>query len=342
MRLAPLVVITAAILCCAITLGTLVWHGNLPYKGHPGDTVIVVVEPGRPARAAAAALEQAGVIRSALAFRLLMRVRRAEGALHAGEYAFSGALTPSQVLDKLVRGEVVRHKLTIPEGLRLDEIARVVEASGLGRKDAFLRAAGDAALVADLDPEARDLEGYLFPDTYHVPRGVDESRLVAEMVGRLRRELTPERRARLEQLGLSVRQALTLASLVEEEAGLDEERPRIAAVFHNRLRMGMPLQCDPTVVYALIKDGRYRGDIFRSDLSYRSPYNTYVFRGLPPGPISSPGAPSLDAVLRPAPTEDLYFVVSGPGRHFFSTNIKDHEQAVRRYRRDLSLVRRAP
>ncbi|MGH9869465.1 MAG: endolytic transglycosylase MltG [Candidatus Polarisedimenticolia bacterium] len=332
MKAGALACMLAAVGCCALVTGLIVHRGTLPYKGYAGEQVVVVIPEGERARATAERLQEAGVIRSSLMFRVLMRLRGADQKLLAGEYRFEGPGSPDQVLERLVRGDVIHHLLTIPEGLRLDEIARVVEASGLADGEAFLRAASDARPVADLDPEARDLEGYIFPDTYSIPRGLGEARLVAEMTGRLRVELTPERLERMRRLGLTLRQILTLASLVEEEARFDDERPRIAAVFHNRLRIGMPLQCDPTVVYALNKDGRYRGDIYRSDLSYRSPYNTYVHQGLPPGPICSPGASSIDAVLAPAQTEDLYFVVNGPGRHTFSTNIQDHARAVRRYR----------
>jgi len=333
----PLLLIVAALALTAVALGSLVYQGNLPFRGFAGDGVVVVIDSGQAARASALQLQKAGVIRSALAFRLLMRLRGAEGKILAGEYRFEDQATPSQVLDRLVRGDVVRHKLTIPEGFRLDEIARVAGSSGLADEGAFARAAGGGSrLISDLDPDARDLEGYLFPDTYQFPRGLAEDRMVAEMVQRFRQELTPDRLQRMRALGLTLRQMVTLASLVEEEARLDEERPRIAAVFHNRLRLGMPLQCDPTVVYALVKDGRYRGDIYRSDLAYASPYNTYATRGLPPGPICSPGARSIDSVLSPADTSDLFFVVSGPGRHEFSTNIRDHARAVRRYRAQAS------
>ena len=341
MKSGTVAILVAAAGCCALgAAGVIVHRGTLPYKGYSGQSVVVVIPEGEPARAAAERLQGAGVVRSALMFRALIRMRGAEEKVLAGEYQFEGAATPAQVLDTLVRGDVMRHRLTIPEGLRLDEIARVVEASGLAGGEAFLRAASDPSQVADLDPEATDLEGYIFPDTYSIPRGLGETRLVALMVARLREELTPGRLERMRGLGLTLRQTLTLASLVEEEARFDDERPRIAAVFHNRLRLGMPLQCDPTVVYALMKDGRYRGDIYRSDLSYRSAYNTYVQRGLPPGPICSPGASSIDAVLAPAQTRDLYFVVSGPGRHEFSTNIQDHARAVRRYRALSAPVRR--
>ena len=162
------------------------------------------------------------------------------------------------------------------------------------------------------------------------------------MVSRFRLELSPERMKRIQEIGLTLRKAITLASLIEEEARVEDERARISAVFHNRLGRRMLLQCDPTVVYALIKEDKYRGLIYRSDLSFESDYNTYVRPGLPPGPISNPGGASIDAALNPAATNDLYFVVSGPGRHEFSTNVKDHERAVQRYRREMSLMQATP
>ncbi|HEY3174983.1 MAG TPA: endolytic transglycosylase MltG [Candidatus Polarisedimenticolia bacterium] len=343
MRIGPALVLAAALVCCVMAIQSLFWQGTRPYKGYASESTVVLIEPGQPARVAAAKLHDSGLIRSALVFRLLMRVRRAEGRIHAGEYEFSGPQSPNQILDKLVRGDVVQHKMTVPEGLRLEETSEVVEAAGFGTRQAFLesaRAERNRRLVLDLDPVAPDLEGYLFPDTYFFASGTPPDRIVEEMVARFRREMSAGRMARLNELGLSVRQAITLASLVEEEAMADEERARIAAVFHNRLRSRMLLQCDPTVVYALELDRRYRGEIYRSDLSYSSPYNTYVHPGLPPGPICSPGARSIEAALYPAPTGDLYFVVAGPGRHRFSTNIRDHEEAVRQYRRDLTLSNR--
>ncbi len=334
MKLGAPALVAGAALCCAGAVGSLVWRAATPFKGHAAPSRTVVIDTGEPARSAALKLQREGIVRSALTFRLLMRLRGAEQRIHAGEYQFAGALTPHQVLDKLIRGDVVRHRLTVVEGLRLDETASLAAAAGFGTAEAFLQAVRRADLVADLDPEARDLEGYLFPDTYFFARGTPAERIVAEMVERFKSEMTPRSR-RARELGLTVRQIVTLASLVEEEARLEEERARIAAVFHNRLRLGMPLQCDPTVIYALVRDGRYRGAIHRSDLLYRSPYNTYVTPGLPPGPICSPGARSLDAALNPSRTDELYFVVSGPGRHAFSTNAGDHARAVRRYRREV-------
>jgi len=334
MKPGPALLVVGGVASIVVLLVWSLWQVGEPWKGFPEDRVVVTIEPGRPARAAAARLHAAGVIRNPVIFRILLRLRGAEEAIQAGEYEFTGQASPSQVLDRLVLGDVLKHRLTVPEGLRLQEIAALIGQQGFGQPDAFLRAAQSVAVIADIDPQAKDLEGYLFPDTYLFAKGVREDSIVSAMVSRFRAEMTPVRRGRMESLGLTVRQTVTLASLIEEEAGAEDERPRIAAVFHNRLRLRMPLQCDPTVVYALMRDGRYRGDIYRSDLRYNSPYNTYVNAGLPPGPISNPGRGSLDAALSPARTDDLFFVVNGPGRHAFSTNAKDHERAVQRYRRD--------
>lgn len=338
MRLGPILIVAAALVCCAAALASLAWQGNQPFTSSTTPTTVVIIEPGQPAGAAAARLKEAGVIRNALVFRLLMRFRRAESKIHAGEYEFSGPQSPNEILEKLIRGDVVQHKVTIPEGLRLDEVAAVVEAAGFSTKRGFIEAStGEPGvrLIRDLDPSAQDLEGYLFPDTYLFARGTTAERIVAEMINRFRSEMSAGRLGRMKELGFTVRETVTLASLVEEEAAIDEERPRISGVFHNRLKRRMLLQCDPTVVYALTRADRYRGDIHRSDLSYSSPYNTYVHPGLPPGPICSPGTRSLDAALYPAVTTDLYFVVSEPGHHRFSTTIEDHQRAVRQYRRDL-------
>jgi len=340
MRLGPVFLVLAAGAACFLAVAAYVWQGNKPYKGFPEGSKIVIIEPGRPARAAADTLQREGIIRSSLIFRLLVRIEGAGGRIHAGEYEFKDALSPMQVLDRLVRGDVMRHRLTIPEGLRMDETADLVAQRGFGDREEFLEAARDPGMISDVDPAAGNLEGYLFPDTYLFERGASVETIVAEMVARFRKELTPARLERMRELGFSLRQTVTMASLIEEEARVEDERSRISAVFHNRLRKGMLLQCDPTVVYALVRDGKYRGDIYRSDLDYDSPYNTYEHPGLPPGPISNPGASSLEAALYPAHTNELYFVVSGDGRHEFSTNVEDHEDAVRRYRRAQQRMRR--
>ena len=250
--------------------------------------------------------------------------------LKAGKYLFDQPMTPLQVLAKLRKGEVMHVKVTLPEGLRLEEAAALFEEQGVGRREAFLRAMRDPAPIRDLDPEALDLEGYLFPESYLVDPDIGEAALVRILV-RASREWW-ERRPVPPPQGLGFHQLVTLASVVERETASPAERPRIAGLFLNRLRIGMPLQSDPTVIYALALDGRYRGRLTREDWAYPNPYNTYRNAGLPPGPICSPGRASLEAVLRPEATRYLYFVARDDGTHAFSESLEEHNRAVARYR----------
>ena len=292
---------------------------------------IFVVPPGASADAIARQLHGLGLVRHPLVLRLLARERGLETQLKAGEYALSGPLSLEGILDALARGDVVRRDVTIPEGRNLDEVAALVVAQGM-ESTAFLEAARDPAPVRDLDPAATDLEGYLFPDTYDLPRRAPAADLVEAMVAGFRRVFDESRRERAAELGLSVRDVVTLASLIEEETALPEERPLVSAVFHNRLRLGMRLDCDPTIAYALKRGGRYTGRLLFRDLKLDSPYNTYLHAGLPPGPISSPGASSLEAALHPARVDFLYFVARGDGSHRFSRTLGEHLAAVEKYR----------
>ena len=294
--------------------------------------VRLVVMPGATAEAIGRDLEAAGLTRHALVFRALARLRGVGGQLKAGEYALRGPLTLEGVLDKIVRGEVERRGVTVPEGRTAREIAALVSEHGLSA-DAFLAAARDATPVRDIDPAARDLEGYLFPDTYDIPpTAAAERALVRRMTQKFREVVAPQL-GRLPSAGLTVRQLVTLASIVEMETGRPEERPQIAAVFLNRLKKGMPLQTDPTVIYALKLSGKWDGNIRRKDLELDSPYNTYRFPGLPPGPIACPGRDAILAVLDPAPTKALYFVSRNDGTHQFSETLEQHNRAVDRYQK---------
>jgi UPF0755 protein len=306
------------------TTGTKIPASSLPVR--------LVVAPGASADDIARQLHALGLARHPLAFRLLARSRDAGGRLKAGEYALSGPLSLEGILEALLRGDVVRRSLTVPEGRNLEEIAALVAREGLAL-EAFLEAARDASPVRDLDAEAADLEGYLFPDTYDVPQSPDAPRaLVRRMAQRFREVVSPHLEAIAER-GLTVREAVTLASIVELETGHPEERPRIAAVFLNRLRIGMPLQTDPSVIYALKKAGRWDGNIRKRDLDVDSPYNTYRRPGLPPGPLGSPGRDAILAVLEPAETKELYFVSRNDGTHVFSETLAEHNRAVNRYQR---------
>jgi UPF0755 protein len=303
-----------------------------PKIAEGAPTVRLVVPAGASADTIARQLHGLGLTRHPLAFRLLARARGVGGQLKAGEYALSGPLSLEGVLGVLLRGDVVRRDLTVPEGRSLDEIAALVEAEGIDL-EAFLEAARDPAPVRDLDPDATDLEGYLFPDTYDVPQSPDGPRgLVRRMAQRFRDMIGPEL-ARVEERGLSVRQVVTLASIVELETAHPAERPRIAAVFLNRLKRRMPLQTDPSIIYALKRAGRWDGNIRRRDFDIDSPYNTYRRPGLPPGPLGSPGREAILAVLDPAATRDLYFVSRNDGTHEFSETLAAHNRAVNRYQR---------
>jgi UPF0755 protein len=294
--------------------------------------VRLVVPPGASADSIARQLHALGLVRHPLAFRILARTRGVGGRLKAGEYALSGPLSLEGILDALERGDVVRRAVTVPEGRSLDEIAAIVGAEAMDSAS-FEAAARDPTPVLDIDPLAPDLEGYLFPDTYDVPQAPEAPRaLVRRMTGRFREVVGPQL-SRIAGRGLTVRQVVTLASIVELETAQPAERPRIAAVFLNRLEKGMPLQTDPSIIYALKKAGRWDGNIRRVDFEIESPYNTYRRAGLPPGPLGSPGREAILAVIEPAPTKDLYFVSRNDGTHEFSETLDAHNRAVDRYQR---------
>jgi len=221
--------------------------------------------------------------------------------------------------------------ITFPEGLTVAEMAKVFETQKFGSAAAFIEAAGDPSPIKQLDPEARDLEGYLFPETYPLPRNTPASRLIRQMTDRFEQVMTPALRQAVEAKGLSVRQAVTLASIVEKEASRQDERPLVAAVYANRLRIGMPLQADPTVIFALLRSGKYNGNLRRDDLGLDSPYNTYRYPGLPPGPIASPGRAAIEAAVNPAAVDYLYFVSRNDGSHEFARTLDEHNRNVQKW-----------
>ncbi|HET7290827.1 MAG TPA: endolytic transglycosylase MltG [Vicinamibacteria bacterium] len=291
----------------------------------------LTIRAGQSAESIGADLHALGLVRHPALFRALVFARGDGARLKAGEYVFDDTLSLDGIVDRLVRGETARIDVTFPEGKTLEEMADLAAARGVDRA-AFRRAALDPGPMRDLDPDARNLEGYLFPDTYDVTRRPDARRLVMRMVERFRDVVEPMR-TRLEGRGLTLRQLVTLASIVELETGRPEERGRIAAVFLNRLAKGMLLQTDPTVIYALRLKGTWDGNIRKEDLQMDSPYNTYRNAGLPPGPIASPGREALHAVIEPADTRALYFVSRNDGTHEFSDTLAEHERAVTRFQR---------
>ena len=300
-----------------------------PYQGFTGET-FVDLPHGTSTSAMADALAKAGVIRSRWDF-LLARLFARGRVLQAGEYRFDHPATSLDVLGRIARGDIFFYELVVPEGRNMFDIGAAAEQLGLFNTADFLAAASNPALIRDLDPLAPTLEGYLFPDTYHLSRHTTPDRLCGIMTAKFRDAWHGLHTTR------PVHEVVTLASLVEKEGKLPEERPQIAAVFENRLRIGMKLDCDPTTIYAALLMGRYRGAIYRSDLDRDHPYNTYSHSGLPPGPIANPGKASIDAVLNPAATDAIYFVLrpGNSGAHEFSSNAAAHDAAVERYRSGL-------
>ena len=328
-------------------IGALVFLGLLavvselyrPYQAYSGE-VLVDIEPGTGAPRVAELLVEKGVLPHRLPFLLRYWVSRPSHTLKAGEYHFNRPLRPIDVYRKLVRGETVLYAVVIPEGSDRFDMARIFEETFGIRAEDFLHACAPPAAIHDLDPQAPSLEGYLFPDTYKFQHGVDSETIVAAMLARFRRILETRFPAELRRDPEELHEVVTLASMVEKETSLPDERPLIASVFAKRLHRGWLLQCDPTVVYASRLEGRSVGRILQNDLEIDSPYNTYLHVGLPPGPIASPGEASIRAALDPDPGEFLYFVSNNKGGHVFSKTLAEHERNVARYRRQVAALRR--
>lgn len=304
---------------------------------HAATQKTITVESGASTSSIIARLHTEGILPSTIPVKLWLRLFDRGANLKSGDYRFKSPISPLQVLNQMIRGEIATRQFTIPEGYNQYDIAQVL--SGLqGLKqhpmspEATLGLLKDVSLIADLDPDATTLEGYLFPDTYEYSASTTREQLVEMMVKRFRRVYTPEMQQRAAELGMTTRQAVTMASLIEKEAKVDSERETISSVFHRRWKTGIPLACDPTLIYAALIEGKYRGKIYQSDLDRESAYNTYKHAGLPPGPIASPGQRSLHAALNPAQTDYLYFVVDAvkkDGSHHFSASSAEHENAVK-------------
>jgi UPF0755 protein len=310
-------------------------HGRMtrPYRAFSGAEVFVDLPPGTGVAGIAERLADAGVVPDAWTFRLAARLAGSDRRLKAGEYRFAEAASPADVIKRLVKGDVFRRSLTIPEGLTIVEMSAIVERGGFDTARAFERAAADGSKVSALDPDARTLEGYLFPETYAFPRGAGSDAIVDAMVAGFGHAFDADLRAAASARRMSVREVVTLASLIEKETAQPAERAIVSGVYHNRLRKGMLLQCDPTVVYALMKAGKWRGNIQKVHLQMDSPYNTYRYPGLPPGPIASPGRASLEAAVRPADVPYLYFVSRNDGTHVFAETLAEHARNVAKWQR---------
>jgi UPF0755 protein len=313
---------------CVLLAGVAALSVFVPYRGFQGET-FVQLDRGAHSASIARTLAQAGVIRYAWQFWIL-RAMNPAARLKAGEYRFQRPATAGEVFGRIVRGDVYYLEFTVPEGSNIFEIAQSLEAAGAMSAEDFLRAATDPSPIQDLDPQAKTLEGYLFPATYRLGHSTKAAELCKQMTDQFRRQW--KRLASTQTT--DVHHTVTVASLVEKETGVPAERPLVAGVFTNRLHKGMLLECDPTTIYAALLEGRYRGAIHRSDLASPNAYNTYQNAGLPPGPIANPGSDAIAAALNPAETEYLYFVAKpSGGGHRFSANLAAHQKAVREFRR---------
>lgn len=324
-----------------------------PYRGFAAAQVFVDIPRGTSRWNIAGLLQRNGVIHSRLAF-LLVSERHHRSVLQAGEYMFDKPVTPPQVFAQIAGGHIFVHVVVVPEGWTMFDIAAELEKQHLCTKVEFLSAAENPSLVRDIAPHAKSLEGFLFPSTYQFSRGASPEEMAATMVHEFREEWSriqapseqnsravgakddPVKPAPSTPKPLSADEIVTLASLIERETPQPQERPIVASVFYNRLKLGLPLQCDPTVQYALDLVGKPTPKVSVEDLHVQSPYNTYLHRGLPPGPIANPGDASLNAALHPAQTHDLYFVANGTGGHFFSATLAEHNRNVQKYKRILA------
>jgi UPF0755 protein len=328
------------------------WWALRPYRGYAGTEKLVDVAPGTGAGRILEQLRREGVLASPLVARAYLVYVLKNRPLQAGEYRFAGPMTFPEVLRKLIRGDVVSRAVTVVEGFTLEDIAAQLAQAGAGSREAFLERMRSPAMIADLDPAASDLEGYLFPETYRFRVGTSEAEIVATMVKVFRSKFERHVRPLLAGVGgvaaggtPSVREVVTLASIVEKEARASAERPVIAGVYRNRLQRHMGLDADPTVIFALRRAGRWDGTIHHDDLRVDSPYNTYRYAGLPPGPICSPGLASLEAAARPAEVPYLYFVSRNDGTHVFASTLEEQNRNVdvwqRRYWRERRAQERA-
>jgi UPF0755 protein len=294
----------------------------------PPEAQVVEIKSGSSFAHIAMQLEELGVVSDAWRFTLLARWRNDTSQVHAGQYLFEYAAKPDEILARLISGDIRKFQVTIPEGFNLRDIAERLEKAGIGSADQILALCREPGFLSEVAVDAKSLEGYLFPETYTYTSSTTPRQLLKSMVAQLNEQLTPGLLAKAEALRLNRHQLITLASIIQKEAGNVMEMPLISAVFHNRLKKGIALQADPTVIYGIAD---FNGNLTRKHLETLTPYNTYKIKGLPPGPIASPGLFALQAAANPAASKDLYFVSRGDGTHEFSSTLEDHNRAVRRY-----------
>ena len=291
----------------------------------------VLISEGATFRSVATELRKDGIISDVNSFIVLGRIKGVTRKIRAGFYSFNTQMRPLEVLDVLKQGKIIEYQVVIPEGYDMDKVAGAVAATGIVTKEEFLKKASDPAFVHSLGIAGNTLEGYLFPATYFFPKGLTLEGMIKQMVTKFRGVFGDELKTRAAEIGMTEYQVVTLASIIEREAFLDSERMLISAVNHNRMKLGIPLQSDPTVIYSLERKGRWKGDLTKEDLRSDDPYNTYRHQGLPPGPIANPGKPSIIAALYPADVDYIYFVSKNDGTHYFSSSLAEHNRAVQKY-----------
>ncbi|MFO0773890.1 MAG: endolytic transglycosylase MltG [Nitrospiraceae bacterium] len=330
-RILLLIALVAAAVAAIVGYRAMQWADGpvVPSDSHPPSQVVVIPD-GATFQQVASLLEQAKLIRSKSRLLMLGKSTGADRRIISGEYELSPAMAPKDILAKIRAGQVILHTITIPEGYSIAQMAEVLDIDDYVDAKEFLRLARDTSFVHSLGIEAPTLEGYLFPDTYRVARGTKAKDFIQTMVAKLWQVFTPEWKTLAQTNHMTPHQVLTMASVIEKETGAGQERRLISAVFHNRLKKNIPLQSDPTVIYGLES---FDGNIHKKDLSNPSPYNTYRVRGLPPGPIASPGAQSIEAALKPADEPFLYFVSRNDGTHQFSSTLVQHNEAVEKYQK---------
>jgi len=321
--------ITLLLLAILAAGGWLAWAVLLPLQ--PASQTFVMLRPGYSTRRIASELKSAGVIRSADAF-VLWHYLHHRRSLKAGEYLFDKAEDARVVHDRLARGDIYIHTVVIPEGYNMFDVAQAMQDAGLGTREEFLAVAQrDTSLIADLAPQAKSLEGYLFPNTYEFTRTQTMAEMAAAMVKQFRQVA--------QELGLNVdtqqdiQKTVTMASIIEKETAAPDERPLVASVYYNRLGEGIALQADPSVIYGELLQGTYSGALHHEDMQVNSAYNTYRHPGLPPGPIANPGKSALEAAMHPATTDYFYFVADGSGHHRFAHSLEEHNRNVAKYRK---------
>jgi UPF0755 protein len=315
---------------CWIVGGVFYYTATHPYTEISSpESVNVDITPGMTLNEISTLLESKDLLGNALSFQLLAYLQEKQGQIQVGEYELTPAMTPVEILEVVTSGKTVLHTVTIPEGYRITEIAALFEAKGLGNAEKFIQESKDETLIQSVGLDGNSLEGYLFPETYNFSKNTSERKIIQRLLEIYHEKVKQyDLINRAQSVNLSFHQVMTLASLIEKETGVDDERKIISSVFHNRLKKNMLLQTDPTVIYAM---ANFDGNIRKKDLQVDSPYNTYRYRGLPPGPIASPGIKSIIAAFEPSESDYLYFVSRKDGSHQFSANLQDHNRAVRKY-----------